>query len=125
MHRSKQRGLREGTMRTVGRRVGLAATGLLVAGPAFATSDTEKELAQMRELVKGLEQKVDAQQEQIEHQSGLLNDAQKVVRDQQKQEQGALSRMSDFWQAIDVNMSVAGSYAYNFADPTSPTPSSG
>jgi len=104
-------------MRTVGRRVGLAATGLLVAGPAFATSDTEKELAQMRELVQGLEQKVDAQQEEIEHQSGLLQDAQKVVREQQ-QEQATLSGVSEFWQAIDVNMSVAGSYNWNFNQPS-------
>src|SRR5262249_49453096 len=77
----------------------------------------------MRELVKGLEQKVDAQQEQIEHQSGLLNDAQKVAR-QQQLEQGTQSRMSEFWQAIDVNASVAGSYAYNFANPTTGSPQS-
>ena len=104
-------------MRTVGKLVGLVATSALVAMPAFASSNVDDELAEMRELVKGLEQKVDAQQEQIEHQSGMLEDAQKVVREQQ-QEQGALSGMSEFWQAIDVNMSVAGSYAYNFHDPT-------
>jgi Putative beta-barrel porin-2, OmpL-like. bbp2 len=43
-----------------------------------------------------------------------------VVREQQQQDQekGALSGMSEFWQAIDVNMSVAGSYNYNFKNPT-------
>ena len=30
---------------------------------------------------------------------------------------GALSGVGEFWQAIDVNMSVAGSYAYNFRNP--------
>src|SRR5262245_19038482 len=110
-------------MRTVGKLIGLVATSALVAGPAFAGSNTDDELAERRAIVKGLEQKVDAQQEQIEHQHGMLEDAQKVVRDQQQQQQqeqdkGALSRMADFWQAIDVNMSVAGSYAYNFRNPT-------
>ena len=41
----------------------------------------------MRELVKGLEQRVEAQEEQIEHQGGILQDAQKVVRDHQKEEE--------------------------------------
>ncbi|TMA36539.1 MAG: hypothetical protein E6J87_00305 [Deltaproteobacteria bacterium] len=110
-------------MRTVGRWVGLAVTGLLVSGPAYASSEVDKELSEMRELVKGLEQKVDAQQEQIEHQSGLLQDAQKVVREQQQEqnEQGALSGVGEFWQAIDVNMSVASSYSYNFRNPTEHT----
>ena len=110
-------------MRTVGRWVGLAVTGLLVAGPAYAGSEVDKEISEMRELVKGLEQKVDAQQEQIEHQSGLLQDAQKVVREQQQEqnEQGALSGVGEFWQAIDVNMSVASSYSYNFRNPTEHT----
>src|SRR5262245_4828054 len=108
-------------MRTVGKLVGLVATSALVAGPAFAGSDVDSELAEMRDLVKGLEQKVDAQQEQIEHQNGLLQDAQKVVKDQQQQQQlekGTLSSVGEFWQAIDVNMSVAGSYNYNFKNPT-------
>jgi hypothetical protein len=33
--------------------------------------------------------------------------------------------MSEFWQAIDVNMSVAGSYAYNFHNPTDSSGGSG
>ena len=107
-------------MRTVGTKlIGLVAS-LFVAGSAYASSDTDKELAEMRALVKELGQKVDAQQEQLEHQGGLLQDAQKVVRDQQaEQEKGALSGVGEFWQAIDVNMSVAGSYAYNFHNPHS------
>ena len=107
-------------MRTVGTQlVGLVVTSLLVTGSAYASSDTDKELAEMRALVNELGQKVDAQQEQLEHQGGLLQDAQKVVREQQEQEKGALSGVGEFWQAIDVNMSVAGSYAWNFHDPSS------
>jgi Putative beta-barrel porin-2, OmpL-like. bbp2 len=114
-------------MRTVGSKwVGLVAASVLVAGPAFAGSEVDKELAEMRELVKGLEQRVEAQEEQIEHQGGLLQDAQKVVRETQEEE--TLSGIGEFWQAIDVNMSVAGSYAWNFHDPSrsgTPFPSSG
>jgi putative OmpL-like beta-barrel porin-2 len=110
-------------MRTVGKKlVGLAVTSLLVSGPAFASSESDNELAEMRAIVDGLKQQVDAQQEQIEHQSGLLQDAQKVVRDQ---EQSTQSGMSEFWQAIDVNMSVAGSYAYNFHNPSNTFASTG
>ena len=109
-------------MRTVGTKlVGLVVTSLLVTGSAYASSeDTDKELSEMRALVKELGQKVDAQQEQLEHQSGMLQDAQKVVRDQQHQDQekGALSGVGEFWQAIDVNMSAAGSYAWNFNNPS-------
>jgi hypothetical protein len=89
----------------------------LLVGPAFASSEVDEELAEMRELVEGLKQRVEAQEEQIEHQGSLLDQAQKVVRDQQKEE-SALSGIAEFWQAIDVNMSVAGSYAYNFHNPT-------
>jgi len=112
-------------MRTVGTKLVGLVTSLLVAGSAYAGSDTDKELAEMRALVKELGQKVDAQQEQLEHQGGLLQDAQKVVREQQQeQEKGALSGVGEFWQAIDVNMSVAGSYAYNFRNPHDDIPGS-
>jgi hypothetical protein len=111
-------------MRTVGSKWVAFATSLFVAGTAYASSDTDKELAEMRALVKELGQKVDAQQEQLSHQGGLLQDAQKVVREQQE-EKGALSGVGEFWQAIDVNMSVAGSYAYNIRNPEPSDGSSG
>lgn len=104
-------------MTTVGKTlVGVLGAGLLAAGPAFASSD-DGDLAEMRDLVKGLEQKVEAQQEQIEHQGRLLQDAQKVVRDRQREEEESLSGLAEFWNAIDVNMNVAGSYAWNFNSP--------
>ena len=92
-------------MRTVGSKWVAFATSLFVAGTAYASSDTDKELAEMRALVKELGQKVDAQQEQLQHQGGLLQDAQKVVREQQE-EKGALSGIGEFWQAIDVIQST-------------------
>ena len=101
-------------MRTVGIELVALVTSLLVAGSAYASWDAE--LDEMRALVEELGQKVDAQQEQLEHQGGLLQDAQKVVREQQ-QEDGALSGVGEFWQAIDVNMSVASSYAFNVRNP--------
>ena len=114
-------------MRTVGTKwVGLVVTSLLVSGPAIASSSVDEDLAQMRELVKGLEQKVDAQQEQLQHQNGMLHDAQQAVREQQQEnEKATLSGVGEFWQAIDVNASVAGSYAYNFRNPTSGSGHSG
>ena len=75
-------------MRTVGSKWVAFATSLFVAGTAYASSDTDKELAEMRALVKELGQKVDAQQEQLQHQGGLLQDAQKVVREQLKELKG-------------------------------------
>lgn len=97
------------------------AVGVLAASPGFASQDVESELAEMRELMKGLKEKVEAQEEQLEHQGKLLEESQEVVRRQQ-QEQESLSGLAEFWNAIDVNMSVAGSYAYNFNNPDLGTP---
>ena len=36
-----------------------------------------------------------------------------VSGEQQQLDQGAKSRLGEYWQAIDVNMSVAGSYNWN------------
>ena len=63
----------------VSRSLAGAAALLLAAGPALADSDVQAELAEMRELVEGLQQKVDAQEEQLEQQGELLEDAQRVV----------------------------------------------
>lgn len=112
-------------MRTVATKlVGLCVTSLLATGPALAVPD--EDLAEMHERLRDLEQRVEAQREQIEHQTGLLEDAQRVVRErQQEQRQTTLSGVGEFWQAIDVNMSVAGSYAYNFHDPSNTPGGSG
>ena len=96
--------------------VGLTAASLLVAGPAFASPEVEEELAEMRQLVQDLKERVEAQEEQLEHQGGILEDAQRVVRETQL-EDGTLSGVSEFWGAVDVHLSAAGSYAYNFHNP--------
>ena len=111
--------------------VGLAAASMLAAVPALAGSESpastqgsnvEKELAEMRELVEGLKARVEAQEEQLGHQTERLEEAQEEVREQRSRqlalEESALqSSLSEFWGGIDVNMSVAGSYAYNFENP--------
>jgi hypothetical protein len=65
----------------------------------------------MQELVQGLQQKVEAQDEQIEHQGKLLQDAQRVVR---SDEQGSLSGLAAFLDSIEVDGGAAASYNYNF-----------
>lgn len=108
--------------------VGLTAAGLLVSVPALASSassasaeesNVKDDLAEMRELVEGLKQRVEAQEEQLGYQAERLEEAQKAVRATQDDEGGALSAISEFWQGIDVSMSTAGSYAYNFNNPDS------
>jgi hypothetical protein len=96
--------------------VGLTVATLLATGPAFGSPEVDEELAEMRRLVNDLKDRVEAQEEQIEHQGSRLEEAQRVVRTQQL-EDSALSGVSEFWGAVDVNLSAAGSYAYNFANP--------
>ena len=103
--------------------VGLTAAALMAAGPVFASPEVDKELAEMRQMVDGLKDQVEAQQEQLEHQGGLLEDAQKVVREQQEEE--SQSALGEFWEAVDVGLSVATSYSYNFANPDNGSPGPG
>jgi hypothetical protein len=91
---------------------GAVAALLFVALPAVASQDVQSELAEVRELMKGLEQKVEAQQEQLAHQGELLEDAQEVVQRTQ-QEQDALSGLSKFLEAVEFDGNVAGSYLWN------------
>ena len=91
---------------------GAAAVLLFVAMPAMASQDVQSELAEMRELVQGLQQKVDAQEEQLAHQGELLEDAQEVVQRTQE-DQKALSGLSKFLEAVEFDGNVAGSYMWN------------
>jgi hypothetical protein len=91
---------------------GAAAVLLFVAMPAMASQDVQSELAEMRELVQGLQQKVEAQEEQLAHQGELLEDAQEVVQRTQE-EQNALSGLSKFLEAVEFDGNVAGSYIWN------------
>jgi hypothetical protein len=92
-----------------------SAAASLLAVPAVAGEDVESQLAEMQELVKGLQQKVDAQEEQIEHQGQLLEDAQRVVR---ADEQGSKSGLSAWIDSIEVDGAVIASYNFNVNTPT-------
>lgn len=94
----------------------LATTLLFVVQPALAETDVESELAKMREVMQGLQEKVEAQDEQLKHQKELLEDAQTAVRDQQERTE-SLSGLSQFLDMVDVDGHVAGSYNWNFNTP--------
>jgi hypothetical protein len=85
---------------------------LFAVQPAFAGQDVESELAEMRALVEGLKQKVDAQEEQLTHQGDLLEQAQGRI-----QAEDDSSGLSSFVDSLVVTGHVAGSYAYNLDDP--------
>jgi hypothetical protein len=87
---------------------------LFAVQPAFAEKDVESELAEMRALVEGLKQKVDAQEEQLTHQGDLLEQAQ----DRIQSEDDTKSGLSSFVDSLVVTGHVAGSYAYNLDDPS-------
>jgi hypothetical protein len=68
----------------------------------------------MREQMQGLQQKVDAQEEQLDQQSQLLEQAQKAVRTQQSDSESGLSPFLDM---INVGGDIAAAYNYNFNNP--------
>jgi hypothetical protein len=91
----------------------LACAALLFAvQPALAGDDVSSELAEMRAQMQGLQQKVEAQEEQLEHQGQLLEQAQTAVKTQQGD--GSESGLSPFLDYINVGGHVAASYNYNF-----------
>jgi hypothetical protein len=94
----------------------VAAALLFAVSPALASQDLESEFAEMKELVKGLQQKVEAQEEQLEQQGELLEDAQSAVKATQEQTE-SLSGLSSFLDSIAVVGHVATSYNYNFNKP--------
>ncbi|MBW2526523.1 MAG: outer membrane beta-barrel protein [Deltaproteobacteria bacterium] len=103
-------------MNRVSMTLACAAALLFAVQPALAEADLESEFAKMRELVEGLQQKVEAQEEQIEHQSEMLEQAQTAVQAQQEQAE-SLSGLSTFLDSVEVDGHFAGSYNYNFNTP--------
>jgi hypothetical protein len=90
-----------------------AAMGVILwVGPAMAGDDVESELAEMRRLMEGLQQKVDAQEEELAQQGRNLEEAQSVVRRTQEDAE-AVSGLSSFLNSLEVDGHVAVSYAYN------------
>ena len=88
----------------------------LAVQPAFASDDVESELAEMRALVEGLKEKVEAQEEQLSHQGDLLEQAQQRIQS----DDGTESGLSSFVDSLEVTGHIASSYAYNLDDPDAP-----
>lgn len=101
-------------MKRVSMMLACAAT-LFAVQPVLANEGVESELAEMRELMQGLQEKLDAQEEQLSHQGELLEQAQDVVRTQQGE--GTKSGLDDFIDSISIGGHIAGSYNYNFNTP--------
>ena len=108
----------------------LVVVALFAVQPAFAAQDVESELAEMRALVEGLKEKVDAQEKQLTHQGDLLEQAQDRIHSEDDSKSG----LSSFVDSLVVTGHVAGSWAYNLDDPPhnygsniqqQPTPNSG
>ena len=96
----------------------LACAALVFAvQPALASEDVSSELAEMRDMMQGLKQKVEAQEEQLEHQGQLLEQAQGAVKTQASD--GSESGLSPFLDMINVGGHIAASYNYNFNTPKS------
>jgi len=95
----------------------LACAALMFAvQPALAGDDVSSELAEMRAQMQGLQQKVEAQEEQLDHQGQLLEQAQGAVKTQQSD--GSESGLSPFLDYINVGGHIAASYNYNFNQPS-------
>jgi hypothetical protein len=93
----------------------VAGASLCIAQTAWASADVDAELAEMRELVQGLQQKVDAQQEQLAHQGEMLEDAQQAVSD--SGDGDSLSGLAAFIDSLEVDGHVSGSYFFNWNQP--------
>lgn len=84
-----------------------------VAANADQLSDAElSELAEMRTLVLGLRQQVDAQAEQLEAQGKAIAEAH-----EREAKREAVSNLDPFFSAIEIGGWVATSWWFNFNDP--------
>ena len=94
----------------------LLATGAafaMVAGPAGA-AETQDELREMRELVLQLQDRLEAQQDQIDEQQVVIKEA------GLEEERGSESALSSFLESTDFSGWVAASYFWNFNNPRNP-----
>lgn len=98
-------------MRSMTKGLVLAAAGFaMFATPALA-ADSQNEMKEMRELVLKLQDQLNAQQEQIDEQQGVMREA--GIED----ERGSASYLSSFLESTDFSGWVAASYFYNFNNP--------
>lgn len=97
-------------------RVSLMLVGamLFAVQPALASQDVQSELAEMRALVEGLKEKVEAQEEELSNQGELLEQAQDRI-----QQDDSKSGLSSFVDSLEVSGLVAGGWNWNFNKPDS------
>jgi hypothetical protein len=85
----------------------------MVATSAGAT-DVQDEMREMREMVLKLQDRIEAQQSQIDEQEGVIREA------GLEEERGSSSAMSSFLESTDFSGWVAASYFWNFNNPRKP-----
>jgi len=105
-------------MRTTANVLAMAACMLMVGAPAAFADDVSDELAQMRDLVEQLKGQVEAQSEQIEHQGEVIREARLEQARQSENSRFGASGIAAFLQRIEVEGWVAGSYFWNFNEPS-------
>ena len=93
----------------------LAATaGVAMFAASAGATDVQDEMREMREMVLKLQDRIEAQQEQIDEQQGVIREA--GIED----ERGSSSALSSFLESTDFSGWVAASYFWNFNNPRKP-----
>jgi len=103
-------------MRTIARMLAVAACTMWIGVPMAFADDVSDELAEMRALEEQMQGQIEAQNEQIQHQGQVIQTA----REQQVEsdERFGVSGISSFLQRLEVSGWVAGSYFFNFNNPS-------
>lgn len=102
-------------MRSIIKCLLVAAAGVAMVATSAWASEGQDELREMREMVLKLQDQLNAQQEQINEQNGVIREA--GLED----ERGSLSSLSSFLESTDFSGWVAASYFWNFNNPRKPT----
>ena len=88
----------------------IAAVVAMAATTAGAT-ESQDEMREMREMVLKLQDRIDAQQHQIDQQDGVIREA------GIEEERGSSSAVSSFLESTDFSGWVAASYFWNVENP--------
>ena len=100
-------------MRTTMKAWVVAVAGVAMVATAASGADYQSDMREMRELVMELQDQVQAQQQQIDTQQTVMQDA--GLED----ERGSSSKLSSFLESTDFSGWVAASYFYNTNNPGS------
>lgn len=108
-------------MRTITRMLAVSACMMLMGAPlAVAEEVSSEELAEMRAMMEKLQGQVAAQSEQIEHQGDVIEEA-RLDRTREDDSRLGSSGITSFLQRLEVEGWVAGSYFWNFNNPSKRT----